>query len=265
MQGFITIHRKIIESAVYKDSNAVHLWLHLLLKCNHKDNDFIMNGKLVSVKRGQTLTGRKKLSLETGIQESKIERLLKLFEKMQMIEQHTNNRNRLVTVLSYDEYQSGEQQVNNTRTTHEQLVNTNNNVNNEKTDNNDIKPLKPKKYSAEDLKTAEWIFDRILLINPSNKKPNFDTWSEHVRLMRQVDNKSHSEICGVFNWANKDEFWKSNILSPAKLRKQFDKLSIKMNQGTTSKSMIDQSGFGDDDNFIDSHVIPNQPRYLENG
>lgn len=265
MQGFITIHRKIMESAVYKDSNAVHLWLHLLLKCNHKDNDFIMNGNLISVKRGQTVTGRKALSVETGIQESKIERLLKLFEKLRMIEQHTNNRNRLITVLSYDKFQSGEQQVNNTRTTDEQQVNTNNNVNNDKTDNNDIKPDKPKRYSAEDLKTAEWIFDRILLINPSNKKPNFDTWSDHVRLMREVDNKSHSEICSVFNWANKDEFWKSNILSTKKLREKFDQLSIKMNQVPMGKPVIDQSGFGDDDDFIDSHVIPNQPRLIENG
>ena len=135
MQGFITIHRQLIESSVYKDSHAVHLWLHLLMKANHKDKEFIQNGKMVMVKRGQTLTGRKVLSAETGIQESKIQRLLKLFESMQMIEQHTNNRNRLITVLSYDKFQAGEQLVNNTRTTGEQLVNTNNNVNNNNNEN----------------------------------------------------------------------------------------------------------------------------------
>ena len=84
MQGFITIHRKIMESAVYKDSHAVHLWLHLLMKANHKDKAFIMNGCEVQVNRGQTLTGRKALSAETGIQESKIQRLLKLQEILRL-------------------------------------------------------------------------------------------------------------------------------------------------------------------------------------
>ena len=265
MKGFITIHRQLIESAVYKDSHSVHLWLHLLLKANHKKNDFVMNGKLITVERGQILTGRKALSAETGIQESKIQRLLKLFEKMQMIEQHTNNRNRLITVVSYDKYQASEQQVNNTRTTGEQLVNTNNNVNNENNVNNVNKETeKPKKYNDDDLTTAEWIFEKILDINPSNKKPNFDSWDDTIRLMRERDGKSHKEICKVFSWANNDHFWRGNILSPQKLRDKFDQLSIQSNSNQVKprRQQVDQSGFGDEPDFIDSHVINSQQGFL---
>ncbi len=89
MSGWISIHRKIKESPVYSDSQAVHLWLHLLLTANHKTNQFVMNGKLITVNRGQLLTGRKALSSATGINESKIQRLLKLFEELEMIEQQT--------------------------------------------------------------------------------------------------------------------------------------------------------------------------------
>jgi hypothetical protein len=32
----------------------------------------------------------------------------------------------------------------------------------------------------------------------------------------------------VFGWANQDGFWKSNILSPAKLREKFSQLKIQM-------------------------------------
>nr|WP_257215644.1 hypothetical protein [Bacillus pumilus] len=32
----------------------------------------------------------------------------------------------------------------------------------------------------------------------------------------------------MINWTQKDSFWKSNILSPANLRKQFDKLTVKI-------------------------------------
>jgi hypothetical protein len=35
-------------------------------------------------------------------------------------------------------------------------------------------------------------------------------------------------MADVFRWANKDEFWKTNILSPAKFRKQFSVLQAKM-------------------------------------
>ncbi len=128
MSGWISIHRKLKESSVYSDSQAVHLWLHLLLTANHKPNQFVMNGKLITVDRGQLLTGRKALSTATGINESKIQRLLKLFEELEMIEQQTSSKNRLISIINYSKHQSSEQQMNNKRTTDEQQMNTNNNV-----------------------------------------------------------------------------------------------------------------------------------------
>lgn len=134
-QGFIAVHRKIKDSAIWSDSQAVHLFIHLLLKANHKDNEFVQNGALVKVKRGQFVTGRRRLSDETGISESKIQRLLSLFESLNMIEQQTNSKNRLVSITNWSKYQIGEQQTNSKRTASEQQVNTDNNDNNEDNDN----------------------------------------------------------------------------------------------------------------------------------
>lgn len=53
-----------------------------------------------------------------------------------MIEQQTNSKSRYISITNYDLYQVSEQQVNNTRTTNEQQVNTNNNVNNDNNVNN---------------------------------------------------------------------------------------------------------------------------------
>ncbi len=50
--------------------------------------------------------------------------------------------------------------------------------------------------------------------------------SNTVRLMRQIDNRSHRDICGMYDWASKDSFWHRNILSPDALRKQWDKLTM---------------------------------------
>jgi len=34
-KGFALMHRQFMDSKLYKDSQAVHLWLHLILKANY--------------------------------------------------------------------------------------------------------------------------------------------------------------------------------------------------------------------------------------
>lgn len=135
-KGWVKIHRSLQDKGWYKNSEFVHLWIHILMKCNHSDKEFWFNGVNVKLKKGQFITGRKVLSAETGISESKIQRILKCFETEQQIKQQTTNKNRVITVLNWEKYQvdeqQNEQQVNNKRTTSEQQVNTNKNVNNKK-------------------------------------------------------------------------------------------------------------------------------------
>jgi hypothetical protein len=50
--------------------------------------------------------------------------------------------------------------------------------------------------------------------------------------MRVQDKRTHYEICDLFQWANRDEFWKDNILSPSSLRKQWDQLTTKRLRAT---------------------------------
>lgn len=125
----------------YKRSEYFHLWHHILYRANHKDIEIMFNGENIKLKAGQFITGRKALSLETGINESKVERILTFFEKNeQQIEQQKSNKNRLITVLLWSRYQQSEQvneqQVNNNRTTSEQQVNTDKNEKNRKNEKN---------------------------------------------------------------------------------------------------------------------------------
>ncbi|CDG21035.1 Phage replication protein O domain protein [Xenorhabdus poinarii G6] len=84
--------------------------------------------------------------------------------------------------------------------------------------------------TADDLKTAEWIYQKILVVRPNAKTPNWAAWANDIRLMRQSDNRTHSEICRLFKWANQDSFWYCNILSPAKLREKWDTLESQSTQ-----------------------------------
>lgn len=134
--GFIKLFRCIEDSFFWNDSQAVHLWIQLLLSANHKDKEMLLSGEKVIIKSGSFVCSRNTLSLKTGINESKIQRILKVFKSEQMIEQQMNSKYRMISISNWNKYQGSEQvneqQVNSKRTADEQQMNTNNNNKNDK-------------------------------------------------------------------------------------------------------------------------------------
>lgn len=80
--------------------------------------------------------------------------------------------------------------------------------------------------TVADQQCAEWILTLLEKVKPFPKKTVMAAWANDVRLMRELDGRSHREICELFQWASKDAFWHANILSPAKLRAKWDTLSL---------------------------------------
>lgn len=159
-RGYIKLWRKIEDSFLMYDPDAIWLWIRLLLKANHKETEFMFNGKKIVLKRGQFITGRKSLVDKHRISESKVFRLLKLFENEHLIEQQKTNRYSIISIVSYNQYNDNEhlseQPVNNQRTTSEQPVNTSKELNNEKNDNiSDTNKTRPKKTFYKNPPTTE--------------------------------------------------------------------------------------------------------------
>ncbi|HGA3107152.1 replication protein [Enterobacter hormaechei] len=92
--------------------------------------------------------------------------------------------------------------------------------------------------TADDLKAARWIHSLRLTVNASLSEPKWVEWANTIRLMRVQDERTHFEICDLFKWANKDDFWKDNILSPSSLRRKWDDLTTKRlrSSGQTTKT-----------------------------
>ena len=131
--GYVKIYRKMLDNPVVcKDSDYLAVWIYLLLSAAHEGYQVIFKGEKITLKPGQLITGRKSISQKLKIDESKIQRILSLYENEQQIDQRTTNQNRLISILRWDEYQNNEQQneiqMNNQRTTSGQPVNTNKNV-----------------------------------------------------------------------------------------------------------------------------------------
>ena len=127
-QGWIKLHRKLKEKGYYSKPNYVFLWIHLLLSANHKPQEFMWNGSMIIVKEGQLITGRRQLSIETGIPATTIERILKMLESEHQIGQQKTTKYRLITIVKWNDYQKVDSVSDNKRTTNGQQTDTNKNV-----------------------------------------------------------------------------------------------------------------------------------------
>lgn len=74
--------------------------------------------------------------------------------------------------------------------------------------------------------TPEWITmeKRRELIAPVVEKPALLKWLDSMRLLIDSDERERREVAQVLRWCQGDDFWKGNILSADKFRKQYPKL-----------------------------------------
>jgi uncharacterized phage protein (TIGR02220 family) len=108
----------------------VAIFVQLLLRANYKTTKY----RGTEIRRGQVVSGRKKLQEWTGIEENKAYRLLKALQATGEIDIKSNNRFSIVTIRNYEAYQGknilSRQQNDNRATTKRQQMNTSNNLNN---------------------------------------------------------------------------------------------------------------------------------------
>jgi hypothetical protein len=248
--GWIKLHRKTLDNPiVMKDTDHFAVWMWLLLNATHSDYDTIYEGKRVTLKAGQFITGRKIISKELKINESKIQRILKTFESEQQIEQQTNPRCRLISILRWTDYQLDEQQS-------EQQVNNKRTLNNKnKKNNNNI-------YVQE--------FEELWSLVPKkvNKKKSYQ---KYLIVMKKVD---HNTIYTSFknqvlnNWKDTDpqftpalnvwlngERWEDVIIKPTTKnnKKAFKKMQSGMYRGYCEKCGDDMFLHSKRDFYISSN------------
>lgn len=104
MSGWVKLHRSLAEWEWYADSKSVHLFLHLLIKANHKPSKY--RGQYIE--RGQVLTGRKQLSAETGLSEQSVRTVLTRLKSTSEITIKSTSKFSIITVCNYDKYQGEE-------------------------------------------------------------------------------------------------------------------------------------------------------------
>lgn len=106
MAGFRKFFDKVTEWEWYKTPFMFHLFSHLILKANYKDEE--VNG--ITVKRGQLVTSLRELSEETGISIRSIRTCLARLEATQEVTQFSTHRFSVITICKFDDYQDAQQE-----------------------------------------------------------------------------------------------------------------------------------------------------------
>lgn len=128
MSGWIKIHRKILDWEWYDDANTFRLFMHLILKANHKDKSY----RGVMVKTGSLLTGRELLSNETGLSIQQVRTCLERLKSTNEITIKTNSQGTVIQIVKYKDYQIVTNEITTKQPASNQQVTTNKNVENEK-------------------------------------------------------------------------------------------------------------------------------------
>lgn len=219
-KGFALFHRKIMDCGFYKDSQAVHLWFHLVMKATHKPIVSTTEFGDIRLERGQCITGRHKLASETGISPDRIQYLLRKFISMGMVSAESNRKFTVISILKYDEYQADYlptdyQQITNANphgtkaavkvvptdsqqiTTYNELL-TNNSISKdiECASAQQDKPKKTPTLSCQDVVDAyhELLPDspKVRALNDKRKNKIRTFWAKAGKITRQLDGKPFS-------------------------------------------------------------------------
>lgn len=145
MEGWIKLHRKMVNWEWYTDDIVKVIFLHLLLCANHKPNRW----RGIEVGAGELITSYKHLSEQTGHSVQEVRTAISKLKMTGEITVESTNKYSLISLVNYRVYQDWddkEQQTKNTQIdeqstrrhqTNNNQSTTNNNDNNYKNDNND--------------------------------------------------------------------------------------------------------------------------------
>ena len=214
-KGWIKLHRQFLEWEWYDDPNTLRLFLHCLLKANHKDKKY--RGDLI--KRSTFVTSLEVLAFELNLSTQQIRTSLSKLEKTGEINRHSNRQGTVVTVCNYNTYQSEDSESNtqsNKRVTDEQQTS-----NKRATPSKEVKNERSKEDRKAQPKDAQEVEDYASSIDYQINGQSFIDYYETNGWMRGKNKIKCWKAC-VRTWKAND---KQQVAAP-QTRKPVDLVAL---------------------------------------
>lgn len=145
MEGWIKLHRKIMDHWIWQDPEKLRAWLDLVMLVNHEVKKICIDSQVIEVKPGQHWTSEMKLAERWQWNRKRVARFLNLLQSDDMILKESTKKGTMLTIVNYGVYQgfsekSGQQsgQQSGQRKGHQR-------DNGRDTNNNDIRMIKNEK------------------------------------------------------------------------------------------------------------------------
>ena len=137
LNGFVKLHRKMIEWGWYSDCVVKDVFLHILMVAAFKPGQYLGH----EIQPGQAVIGRKKLADELGFSEQQVRTALKKLECTGEITLFSTNKFTIATVENWafyqgDDFDNNQQSTNNQPTNNQQITNNQPHLKNVKNVNN---------------------------------------------------------------------------------------------------------------------------------
>lgn len=197
--GFIKLHRKFLDWEWYQDMPVKCLFIHCLIKANHVDKKW----KGITIHRGEFVTSRETLAIETGLSEQQVRTAIQKLTISENITSTSTSKYTLIKIHNYELYQEykpteqpAEQPADNQQATNEQPTNnqqattTKEPIKNEEEVKNVFK--KEKINKKEKVEKAYLIFGELENVKLTDE--------EHQKLKAQLNGRLDHYINKLSTW-----------------------------------------------------------------
>ena len=145
-EGWIKIHRRLIDWEWFNDINTCHLFFYLILKANYKDKSW----RGILIKRGQLVTSFQSLSEAMPLSIQQIRTCLGRLKSTGEVTSKPTNKFTILTIEKYNDYQSDDEEVTSTATFNQQTNNIQSTTTKER-------KKERKKETKEKLPLPDWL------------------------------------------------------------------------------------------------------------
>jgi hypothetical protein len=258
MAGWFKLSRDIDDHWIFENPYYFHAWVNILMTVNYEDKSTLIHDEIIECKRGQSL-----LSIESWVRRlntkkcnaywttQRVRTFFSLLEKQHSITIEGLRKTTRLTVCNYAHYQddqraTNEQLTSNQRATNEQLTTTK-----EREERKERKEYKYKYLFLSEIVISDFphlnndhyqialSFQKLFIENLNSAGASTKsvegakgTWIDVIRLMMETDGYARDDLREIYVFLQSNDFWKKNILSVEKLRKQMARLKMEAKNGT---------------------------------
>jgi len=109
--GWIKLHRKLLESPISSKPNYISVWVFLLLNANHKESQALINKENFTVEEGAMITSISKIAKKFDLSTGTVSYILDYFISENMIEKQSNGNFTYIKIKNWDKFQKTESSI----------------------------------------------------------------------------------------------------------------------------------------------------------